>query len=219
MWPARCGDARSIRKRWKKPGRPSKKLGVIGRSRRRTRRPTLDELDQLMRYFGRAQQRRGTANMQKVIAFAIFSTRRQDEICQITWADLDEDGSRVLVRDMKHPDQKEGNDVMCELTPEALAIIKSMPKVSDRIFPWHADTVSTAFTRACAYLGIIDLRCHDLRHDGISRLFEMGRNIPQVACVSGHRSWSSLQRYTHIRQTGDKYASWKWITVVTAGTL
>ncbi|MGA6995231.1 MAG: hypothetical protein WBZ22_03140 [Pseudolabrys sp.] len=50
-----------------------------------------------------------------------------------------------------------------------------------------------------------DLRFHDLRHEGISRLFEIGRTIPQAAAVSGHRSWTSLKRYTRIRQTGDKY--------------
>lgn len=30
--------------------------------------------------------------------------------------------------------------------------------------------------------------------------------------VSSHRSWNSLKRYTQIRQTGDKYANWKWMT-------
>jgi hypothetical protein len=34
--------------------------------------------------------------------------------------------------------------------------------------------------------------------------------------VSGHRAWSSLKRYTHLRQTGDKYADWKWLSVVTS---
>jgi hypothetical protein len=42
------------------------------------------------------------------------------------------------------------------------------------------------------------------------KAFEMGKTIPQAAAASGHRSWSSLKRYTHIRQTGDKYANWKW---------
>jgi hypothetical protein len=35
------------------------------------------------------------------------------------------------------------------------------------------------------------------------------RSVP-AASVSGHRSWSSLKRYTHLRQTGDKYEGWKW---------
>jgi integrase len=146
--------------------------------------------------------------MQKIVAFALFSTRRQEEITLLRWDDLDED--RILVRDMKHPGDKKGNNVYCELPPEALAIIKSMPSGEERIFPYSTDAISAAFTRACRVLGIVDLRFHDLRHEGISRLFEMGRTIPQVAAVSGHRSWTSLKRYTHIRQSRDKYENWKW---------
>ncbi|MGC1823540.1 MAG: tyrosine-type recombinase/integrase [Pseudolabrys sp.] len=115
------------------------------------------------------------------------------------------DGDRILVRDMKHPGDKKGNDVYCELPTEALAIVRSMPRTAPQLFPYSADAISAAFTRACQFLGIKDLRFHDLRHEGISRLFEMGRTIPQAAAVSGHRSWTSLKRYTRIRQTGDKY--------------
>lgn len=60
------------------------------------------------------------------------------------------------------------------------------------------------------------LRRRDLRHEGVSRLFEMGMNIPHAAAVSGHRSWTSLKRYTHLRDHGDKYAGWKWLPVVTS---
>jgi len=49
-----------------------------------------------------------------------------------------------------------------------------------------------------------------MRHEGISRLFEMGWTIPQVASVSGHQSWQSLKRYSHLRHNGDKYAGWRW---------
>ncbi|WP_320409374.1 MULTISPECIES: tyrosine-type recombinase/integrase [unclassified Aureimonas] len=59
-------------------------------------------------------------------------------------------------------------------------------------------------------LGVEDLRFHDLRHEGVSRLFEIGLNIPQVSVVSGHRSWISLKRYSHIQTAGDKYEGWKW---------
>ena len=105
----------------------------------------------------------------------------------------------------------------------ALAIVKAMPRVDDRIFPYSTDAIGAAFTRACLFLGINTedmpdekrLHFHDLRHDGISRLFETGLNIPHVAAVSGHRSWTSLKRYTHLRQTGDKYEGWKWLPIVT----
>jgi len=194
----------------------AKRLGITTRSRTRDRRPTIDELDKLMTLFGeRIKRRPSSVPMQKIAAFAIFSTRRLEEITRIYWSDLDAPGSRVLIRDMKNPGEKIGNDVWCDLPPEALQIIVSMPKTSDEIFPYSTDAIGAGFTRACQFLGIIDLHLHDLRHDGISRLFEMGLGIPQVGSVSGHRAWSSLKRYTHLRQTGDKYADWKWLPVVT----
>jgi integrase len=190
-----------------------KKLGLIRKGNERNRRPTLEELDRLMEHFGRVRENRPSSiPMQKIVAFALFSTRRQEEITLLRWDDLD--GDRILVRDMKHPGDKKGNNVYCELPAEALATIKSIPRDDERIFPHSTDAISAAFTRACKILGIEDLRFHDLRHEGISRLFEMGRTIPQVAAVSGHRSWTSLKRYTHIRQSTDKYENWKWANLL-----
>jgi integrase len=195
----------------------AKRLGVASKSRERDRRPALEELDKIMEHFGeRLKRRPSSIPMQKIIGFSIFSTRRLEEITRILWKDLEVEGSRILVRDMKNPGEKIGNDVWCDLPPEALQIIHSMPKTCEEIFPYCGDTIGTNFTRACQFLQIIDLHLHDLRHDGVSRLFEIGRNIPQVAAISGHRSWTSLKRYTHLRQTSDKYAGWKWFSVLTS---
>ncbi|GIT85969.1 site-specific integrase [Roseobacter sp. OBYS 0001] len=192
------------------------KLGITGKSRERDRRPTLDELDQLMQHFLDRSRRRPTSiPMHRIIAFAIFSTRRQEEIVRIRWKDLNVEGKRMLVRDMKNPGEKIGNDVWCDLQEQALAIIEAMPLIEDEIFPYSTDAISAAFTRACKLLEIKGLHFHDLRHDGVSRLFELGLNIPYVAANSGHRSWTSLKRYTHLRKTGDKYADWTWLAEVT----
>ncbi|ANJ87102.1 hypothetical protein MB84_26425 [Pandoraea oxalativorans] len=156
--------------------------------------------------------------MQYIVPFAIFSTRRQEEIVTIKWSNLDRDGSRILVRDMKHPGQKIGNDIWCDLPSEAIRILSVIPRREgegegeDRIFPHTTDAVGAAFTRACQFLQIQDLRFHDLRHEGTSWLFEQGLSIPRVAAVTGHRSWTSLKRYTHIRETGNRFADWPWHT-------
>lgn len=187
----------------------SKRLGMTSKSRQRERRPSLEEMAKLMAYFGDRQKRRpSSAPMHKIIAFALFSTRRLEEITRITWEDFD--SNRVLVRDMKNPGDKMGNNVWCDLPAEAVSIIESMPRHDDRIFPYGADAISAAFTRACKTLAIDDLHFHDLRHEGVSRLFELSLNIPQVASVSGHRSWTSLKRYTHLRHTGDRWAGAEW---------
>jgi integrase len=193
-----------------------RRMDVIGKSKSRARRPTLQELDLLMQHFlDRSTRDPSAALMHRIIPFAIFSTRRQEEITRQEMGDVDIENSRLMVRDMKHPGDKIGNDSWCELPSEAVRIIKSMGRTG-RVFPYTTDAIGASFTRACQLLGIVDLHFHDLRHDGISRLFEMGRTIPQAASVSGHRSWQSLQRYAHLHQTGDKYAGWKWLDAVTA---
>jgi integrase len=116
---------------------------------------------------------------------------------------------------MKDPEKKLTNNVYCDLTPEAQRIIEAQPRVDERVFPYNAPSVSTIFLRACKFLEIEGLRFHDLRHEAASRLFEMGWTIPHVAAVTGHATWQSLQRYSHVRQTGDKYKDWKWLDFVT----
>jgi integrase len=185
----------------------AKRLGMTGRSRKRDRRPTLDEMTKLLEHFAEIKRRRPSSlPMCHIVAFALYSTRRQEEITRITWADYEQEASRIIVRDMKHPGEKIGNDVRCDLPKEAMAVIDAMPKTGDRIFPFSTDAIGAAFTRACHFLKIDDLHFHDLRHEGVSRLFEMGLDIPHVAAVSGHRSWTSLKRYTHLRHTGDRWA-------------
>ena len=189
-----------------------RKLGMVTKSKERNRRPTLDELDKLMKHYFEMQTRgNNSIPMAKIIAFALFSTRRQEEITRIRWEDIDESRQAVLVRDMKNPGQKIGNDVWCHLPDEAWAILNSMPKAERKIFPFNGKSVSASFTRACPLLGIEDLHFHDLRHEGVSRLFEMDWDIPRVSSVSGHRDWNSLRRYTHMKGCGDVYRNWKWI--------
>ncbi|BAN49319.1 site-specific integrase [Metapseudomonas resinovorans] len=193
-----------------------KKLGLISKSKERDRRPVMAELDKLLEHFFEMQQRRPSfINMPKVVAFAIFSTRRQEEITRIRWDDLDEQRQAVLVRDMKNPGQKIGNDIWCHLPDEAWAILQSMPRSRPEIFPYNAESISASFTKACKFLEIADLRFHDLRHEGVSRLFEMDWDIPRVASVSGHRDWNSMRRYTHLRGRGDRYSNWVWLDKAT----
>lgn len=188
------------------------KLGLIARSKERDRRPTLPELDRLLNYFKVYEAKRANAiPMTSLILFAIFSTRRQNEICRLLAQDLIEERSEILVRDMKNPGAALGNNVATALPPEALTLLLARGVKTGRLWPCNSESVSTSFARACKLLGVEDLHFHDLRHEGISRLFELGWNIPRVATVSGHRTWKSLQRYTHLEQIGDKYAGWAWL--------
>jgi integrase len=137
--------------------------------------------------------------MADVIDFAILTAMRAGEIVRITWADLDEDKRLVTIRDRKHPRYKAGNDQDIPLLGEAWDIVQRQPKTDARIFPYARQTISNTFARACRELDIGGLRFHDLRHEGISRLFEQGYRIEQVSLISGHRDWAQLRRYTNLR--------------------
>lgn len=78
-------------------------------------------------------------------------------------------------------------------------IAKRQPKKCVRIFPYNARSVTAGFQRVRNELGIEDLRYHDLRREGASRLFEKGYSIEEVAQVTGHRNLNVLwQVYTQL---------------------
>ncbi|MDH8660875.1 tyrosine-type recombinase/integrase, partial [Klebsiella pneumoniae] len=60
-------------------------------------------------------------------------------------------------------------------------------------------SITAMYRRVRDELGIEDLRYHDLRREGASRLFEAGFSIEEVAQVTGHRSLNILwQVYTEL---------------------
>jgi integrase len=61
------------------------------------------------------------------------------------------------------------------------------------------DAAKMAWKRLVKRAGLKDLRFHDLRHEAISRFFERGLSVPEVALISGHRDPRMLFRYTHPR--------------------
>ncbi len=173
-------------------------LRLTGKSRKRARRPTLDELVRLRSHFA-SRDGRAEIPMQAVLDFAIASARRQAEICRLEWRDNDEENCTGLVRDAKHPTAREGNHRRFKYTPEAWAIVERQPRISEYIFPYDPKSVGAAFTRACRLLGIKDLRFHDLRHEATSRLFERGYQIHEVAQFTLHDSWNELKRYANLK--------------------
>jgi hypothetical protein len=171
-------------------------LELIGGSKARTRRPTLEELELLFNYKFPTD-----IPMNDIIRFAVSSAMRQAEITRIERTTLNTFEKTIVITDRKHPTKKKGNHQTVPLLPESLEIIKRQKHIEgdDRIFPYAAGTVGTYFTLACKQLGIVDLHFHDLRHEAASRLFEMGYQIHEVALFTGHTNWKMLQRYTHLK--------------------
>jgi len=180
-----------------------RRLGLIGRSNQRNRRPTQQELDRLISYF----ENFATTSLPiaRIVKFAVATGMRQSEICRIEWSDVDARTRCVTVRDRKDPRHKQGNDQrvpMINLTGydawELLEEQRYASTVTGRIFPYNSRTVGTIYRRGRDKLGISDLKFHDFRHEATSRLFEAGLTIEKVALVTGHKDWKMLKRYTHL---------------------
>lgn len=171
-------------------------LKISTKSKERDRRPTDKEIDALCKYF----DSHSSLPMRDIIHFAIDSAMRLGEVIGIKRHDVNEKDKTVIIRNRKHPTEKQGNDQEVPLLGRCFEIVKRQPKhESGRIFPVTNGTISSIFPRACKQLKIENLRFHDLRHEGVSRLFEQGYTIEQVALISGHRDWKMLARYTQIR--------------------
>lgn len=168
-------------------------MGLMGKAVERERRVEPGEIERIK------AQLRSTLPMEDLIDFAIDSAMRAAEITRIRWADLDPVRKTVLIRDRKHPSEKIGNHQRVPLLGRCWEIVQRQPKGDERIFPYDENSMCTAFQRARTRAGVDGLRFHDLRHEGISRLFERGMQIQQVALVSGHRSWQMLKRYTNLK--------------------
>lgn len=169
--------------------------GIRTKSTERDRRPTEYELRLIYAHY---EGKRLLTPMPDIIRFAIASAMRLGEITRIRWADVNRDDRTVIIRDRKDPKAKQGNDQEVPLLGEAWDIVMRQPE-GELIFPHNPASISSSFTRAVKATGIDDLHFHDLRHEGISRLFEQGYRIEHVALVSGHKDIRMLFRYVQLR--------------------
>jgi integrase len=187
--------------------------GQVASSNERNRRPSEEELEILYETFKDYHLRTGRAPtpMWDMILFAIATTMRLGEIVELKRRDLNSAERTIWIRDRKHPRKKKGNDEEVPLLAgpfrfrgkvvDPYEILMRQPPRDDApgtFFPMQKRTVSKIFGRDIKGK-IEDLHFHDLRHDGISRLFEAGYPIERVALVSGHKDWKSLKRYTQLK--------------------
>ena len=128
-----------------------------------------------------------------VIEFAIETGMRRSEILKLKWHDINlETGFASLY------DTKNGEDRKVPLTKRCIEVLNQLSRNHEYVFPISATCLNQAWRRAVKKAEIKDLRFHDLRHEAVSRFFEMGMSVPEVALISGHKDLTQLFRYTHL---------------------
>ena len=154
----------------------------------KTRRISQDEIDLILK-------NTGSILLRKIVVFAIETGMRRSEIASLEWRNLDLENQTILI-----PITKNGESREVPLSKIALEIITSQGgDHPQRIFNITPHAITIAFRRSCKRSGINDLNFHALRHEAVSRLFERGFSLAEVALISGHKSWSMLRRYTHLK--------------------
>jgi integrase len=162
--------------------------------------------------------------LKDVVKLALETAMRRSEIARLRWEWVDL-GKRVATL----PDTKNGTARAVPLTSTAVDLLRGrLPENLDGapakgvVFPiQHGDAITGAFATAvrrarASYVEqgliqgksltaldsdrtMIDVRFHDLRHCATTRLFDKGLNVMEVASISGHKTLSMLQRYTHLK--------------------
>lgn len=157
----------------------------------RKRRLTDDEREKLLKSC-ESFRNQDTA---RLILFALETAMRRSEITSLTWENINLENKTAHL-----PLTKNGLSRTVPLAPKALEILKAIePRAGSSVFNLTNTAVRLAWERVCKKAGIVDLHFHDLRHEAISRFFEKGLSVPEVALISGHRDMRMLFRYTHLK--------------------
>lgn len=158
----------------------------------RERRLTAREERLILRYAA------GHSNpeLYSIVVIALSTAMRQSEILGLHWEHIN---FRTRVAHL--PETKNGSKRDVPLSPRAREAIARMGKQSQgKIFAYTKHGIKSTWRFMLQKLSIEDLHFHDLRHEAISRFFELGTlDMMEIAAISGHKSVSMLKRYTHLR--------------------
>jgi integrase len=142
--------------------------------------------------------------LQTFVILAIETGMRFSELAGLAWENLNLEKGTIYL-----PDTKNGSPRTVPLSTRALNAIQTQPRSIDgRLFWAKSGSIRSAFlialikaqaTQPDSKNFLRELRFHDLRHEAVTRLFEKGLNPIEVGMVSGHKTLSMLQRYTHLK--------------------
>ncbi len=153
----------------------------------RSRRLTREQLNKLIES--------ADGYMCHVIVILVETAMRRGELAKIKLSDIDLNNRLITLRDTKN-----GTDRVVPLSNKAVISVKYLVEAaeSDLLLNYKKDFLTRHFKKLCESAGFYDFRLHDLRHEGVTALFEKGLNMVEVSVISGHKDLAMLKRYTHI---------------------
>ena len=129
-----------------------------------------------------------------LIAIALETGMRKSELLKLRWSHIYIEKKRLVI-----PNTKNGSSRVIPLSRNTLEILRDLEIVNDRVFPISENALRMSWDRLIKSLEINNLKFHDLRHEAISKFFEKGMSVPEVALISGHKTVAQLFRYVHLQ--------------------
>jgi len=131
------------------------------------------------------------------IQFQLMTAARRGETLGLTWSDIDLEAQTAFLAETKN-----GRARTLPLRADLVELLMDLPRSDNRVFPIRVDALKHAWTRITARAGVDDLHIHDLRHEAISRVAEVGAfSLVDLQAFSGHRDTRMLLRYSHLCAT------------------
>ena len=125
------------------------------------------------------------------IQLALYTAMRRSELLQLHWLDIDLEAQLATLHETKN-----GHAQTIPLTRDAIKVLATLPRQGQSVLPMTELALRQSWERLVKRAGVNGFRFHDFRHEAISRFFEMGLSVPEVALISSHRDARMLFRYT-----------------------
>lgn len=163
------------------------KIEMPSNGKPRKRRLQGDEEMQLLKYL--------SGEAKTIFVLAIETSMRRGEILSLEWKNIDLEELTATLPTTKNDEKR-----VVPLSSNAIKLLKSLTRdnESEKVFKVTKSQLRRAWEAARTTANISDIRFHDLRHEGTSRLFEKGLNVMEAASVTGHKTLSVLKDYTHL---------------------
>lgn len=145
---------------------------------------------------------------ESLIAFLLESAPRRSEALALRWRDMNFEDETAFF-----PDTKNSRSRTVPVQRFTMDLLKSLPRSDERVFALTEGEFKGAWKRLAERAGLRerdrdnketcleDFHVHDLRHEGLSRISEVGHatnpyfNVFDLQAISGHLDIASLARY------------------------
>lgn len=141
--------------------------------------------------------------LRPAIAISIESSMRQSELGGLAWERVNLGGSYPYADLPKTKNERPRRVPLSRRAVAAFLLLKKLQgwPQAEKVLPVQTSRgIIHAFRDAIREAEFPDLRWHDLRHEGISRLFELtDLRENEIMAITGHLTPAMLTRYTHLR--------------------